>query len=443
MKAVGNRYVGFLLCLTATAFLSGCGVVSKMSGSDKTSVMSVTGLNTLGVAKSSALDKKIAKETQRFNKVDAKLLAQLIDKQKELYTLVHSKKKDKATKNKMADLRDTIKALRKKLRDERKNGVLASTPIPMPVPTPQPTPLPAPAPEPIPVPVSEPAPTPTPEPAPAPVPAPEPVVINTAPAADAGEDQIVHSLSTVTLMGSGIDNENDALTYQWTSEDGLALNNTNGAQATFVAPMLPGTYTFTLVVSDGKLSSAPDVVMITVLNDMPVMGALTNIEAPRNTSISLHAGATDPEAAALTYTWESLDGLTLSNASGANPSFKTPDPGMSSSMVLGFRVKVSDGINETTWSNMSVTVHNFVPVIDAGPDLVVNAGDVIYLNGIAGDPDGDSVSIRWRSTNGLYIYDQGTLTPHFVAPGSGTYSVDFYVSDGFLTTKDTVMITVR
>ncbi len=93
-------------------------------------------------------------------------------------------------------------------------------------------------------------------------------VSNFVPVADAGADQTVNTGELVSLDGSGSsDADGDTLTYYWSlaKPDGssaiLAYNASLG-WAKFT-PDIDGTYTLTLIVNDGKVSSAPDTVVIT------------------------------------------------------------------------------------------------------------------------------------------------------------------------------------
>ncbi|MFZ6029424.1 MAG: PKD domain-containing protein [Chloroflexota bacterium] len=94
-------------------------------------------------------------------------------------------------------------------------------------------------------------------------------VIQAAPEADAGADQIVPPLAAVTLDGSGSSDPNgdELVAYQWAQTGGetVVISGTDTLQPTFIAPENMGTLTFTLVVTDvNSLVSLPDEVVITV-----------------------------------------------------------------------------------------------------------------------------------------------------------------------------------
>lgn len=91
---------------------------------------------------------------------------------------------------------------------------------------------------------------------------------NSPPTADAGPDQTVNVGDTVVLDGSGSsDPDNDDLTYQWSfvsvpQGSTATLSDPASVNPTFV-PDIAGTYEVQLIVNDGSVNSAPDVVVIT------------------------------------------------------------------------------------------------------------------------------------------------------------------------------------
>jgi len=93
--------------------------------------------------------------------------------------------------------------------------------------------------------------------------------LNQPPVANAGSDITQNATTLVVLDGTASsDPEGDPLTYHWTQLSGppVSLDLTNPAQPSFVyngAAILE----FGLVVNDGVLDSAPDVVMVSLLQD--------------------------------------------------------------------------------------------------------------------------------------------------------------------------------
>ncbi len=95
--------------------------------------------------------------------------------------------------------------------------------------------------------------------------------VNEAPRAHAGADQRVDYAQLVTLNGSAShDSEGAPLTFAWSqiSGPGVALASANTVTPNFVAPTVADSakLAFRLVVSDGVQQSAPDTVLVTVVD---------------------------------------------------------------------------------------------------------------------------------------------------------------------------------
>ncbi len=138
---------------------------------------------------------------------------------------------------------------------------------------------------------------------------------NNVPNADAGENQTVTVGDTVLLNGSGSsDPDGDSLLYTWSQTGGpetVALDGAVAVQATFEAPEA-GIYAFQLVVHDGQVASAPDIVTVTAespANQAPVAAIESVDPVEEGEWIALDgSGSYDPDHDALSYAWSQTGG---------------------------------------------------------------------------------------------------------------------------------------
>jgi hypothetical protein len=143
--------------------------------------------------------------------------------------------------------------------------------------------------------------------------------------ANAGNDQaITLPTNSVTLLGSGKDEDGTIASYQWTKISGPnsgTINNANSSSATG-ANLLEGTYQFELKVTDNKGGIGKDTVNVKVneaANIAPVVnaGKDTTILYPAST-VLLNGQAVDVGGEIASYTWKQISGPSESVIKSAN-----------------------------------------------------------------------------------------------------------------------------
>ena len=186
---------------------------------------------------------------------------------------------------------------------------------------------------------------------------------NTAPVANAGEDQVVRINQVATLDGNkSSDPENYPLSFLWEKVSGsdLIINNETSPNSIFIPPQT-GIYEIRLTVTDVLGLKGNDTVKVTVVGEgdpipsqtpsgnitpqqttEPAGQATRDKEAPvieikRNNItavvgevLSLEAIGTDPQNKTLTYSWRQLSGkpVELKGTDLRNPTFVAKEPGV-------------------------------------------------------------------------------------------------------------------
>ncbi len=276
---------------------------------------------------------------------------------------------------------------------------------------------------------------------------------NTAPIAVARESMSITQGDYVTFDGSGsYDADNDSLTYNWTIPE-LGLNYTGDNVTTQFNQS--GTYTAVLTVSDGCAEDTDDIVIVSVPkvpggcqgDDVPpiaVAGSDITVN-PGETFVLDASGTTDSEVSPddLKYKW-SIDAVNFkSNDKITSSSIGTPgqylaklnveDSCSSSSDELLITVKGGGGVNPC--------VLNDAPAAIAGPDITVNEGEPILLDGTNSfDPNGNTLNYQWE------VFDVGFTSTEpkasLIIDKVGVYTARLTVRDQCAIDTDELQIRV-
>ncbi len=281
--------------------------------------------------------------------------------------------------------------------------------------------------------------------------------VNRAPVAKAPASLNLTAGTRVTVDGAdSLDPDGDQLAYRWTLTERPAgstatLQGAQTARASFDADRT-GTYRVSLVVSDGRLESAPVVVTVTVVsgNARPQAAFFGPTAGVVGTPLTFDgSGSSDPNGDRIAFTW-TLTGrpsgsqAVFSDRAAPRPSLTPDQPG-----VYVVSLIVNDGTLDSEPVSLTVTVgrRNSSPVPNAGADSSFLVGSVVTLDGRGStDPDGDPLTYRWRFVGipfGSFVQLVGANTsrPQFIPDVPGLYTIGLTVSDGLITSGE-VTVTI-
>jgi hypothetical protein len=276
-------------------------------------------------------------------------------------------------------------------------------------------------------------------------------VVNLAPVAQAGANQsVLLGRGAVTLDGSGsVDANGDLLTYQWVmfskpSRSSATLVGGTSVMPTFT-PDFNGTYVFSLVVSDGKLSSGVSLVTVTAseVNAPPVANAGVDQSVLLSAVVTLD-GRDSSDANRedeLTFTWSLVrpDG-TSQVLSGVRPTFTAALTGTYTASLT-----VRDAVSSSDPDAVRVVVS----AVNAPPVAVITSPSTVVVDSAvqlsaAGSTDGnrDALTYKWSLLNkpmkasgaladSVAVLSTPTLVNSvFTADVAGVYVISLVVNDG-------------
>jgi len=232
----------------------------------------------------------------------------------------------------------------------------------------------------------------------------------------------------ITLLGSDT-NTGDQLTYLLaTGSSHGALGSISGSSVTYTpATGYSGSDSFTYTVSDGKDTSAPGAVRITVeepINTLPVAGSF-GVATPQNTAVTIILQGSDGNTSdQLTYSLATGPSHgALGVISGASVTY-TPASGYSGSD--SFTYTVSDGQGASTPGTVSITVEapvNTAPVASFRSSIT----DLqVVFTSTSIDGGGTIASYEWDFGDGGKSTEPN---PTHTYSAAGTYPVKLTVTD--------------
>ncbi|MEO6142080.1 MAG: T9SS type A sorting domain-containing protein [Ginsengibacter sp.] len=237
--------------------------------------------------------------------------------------------------------------------------------------------------------------------------------LNIPPIANAGSNtSITLPVNTVSLIGSGADNDGTIVAYQWTKVSGpsqFSIINP-GSATTGINSLAAGTYEFELTVTDNDGAFAKSTVQVTVneaINIPPAANAGSNvsIRLPVNT-VSLAGTGTDTDGTIVSYNWKKISGpskFTITNSDSSKANVTDLVEG-----IYEFELTVTDNKGANASATIQVTVTeaiNISPTANAGIDKSITLpGNTVSLTGSGTDVDGTVVSYSWRKVSGPILF---------------------------------------
>ena len=303
-------------------------------------------------------------------------------------------------------------------------------------------------------------------------------VANSAPVAEAGDDQSVTTGVEVTLSGSATDPDtDDVLTYAWThtSTGGdtpatvIPLTNATTDTATFT-PDTAAVLIFTLTVTDDSGDSATntdtDTVTITVTAPVTIpprvlFGTIAEGEIGEELE---HDFTFDEAVTGLAVTDFTVIGGRATNLDGSGDAYTIAIIPSANTFTITLAANSVTGLNDNdgpaadpvadrrVTGTATGTAANTAPTAEAGADQSVTVDALVTLDGTATDPDGDddALTYSWTQTSGTNVTLSNTAIagPTFTAPATAAVLVfELTVTDdsgdsATSTHSDTVTITV-
>jgi len=280
---------------------------------------------------------------------------------------------------------------------------------------------------------------------------------NGPPIADAGPDQTVGQNVFVNLEGSGTDPEDTKLKFKWSQKSGsqVTLYQRSFEDVYFVSPFIDGEsvdLVFELRVFDSDLNYDTDDVTITVSkqNHPPKANAGPDRKIISDSQVTVTGFGVDPDGDEITYSWKQISGDKVSfDGSEARISFTAPTVTSGETKRVILQLTVTDTLEQSDTDRLTLIVvpENNKPIVDAGPDQVVDENTIGSVFCSAFDVENDPLTYTWTANSSDFlIHNPSNPSTTFTAPSvlsSKQVELTCSVSDGTVTASDSLIVMVQ
>ncbi len=260
------------------------------------------------------------------------------------------------------------------------------------------------------------------------------VAANSAPVADAGDDQTVPPGEPVNLSASGSsDSDGSIVSYKWEVNG----NTLSTASSFSISTLLEGIYDITLSVTDDSGETSTDTVRVVIANNIaPTADAGSDTTAAPGANVYLSAsGSSDSDGSITSYQWSEGSNVLSTSSSFSISTLST------GSHTITLTVTDNDGSTDTDTVIVDIVAGNVSPTANAGADKTASPGEIIYFYSTGSkDEDGSIVSYQWKEgttvlSNNSYFYTSTLST--------GVHTITLTVTDNEgASGTDTVTATV-
>jgi hypothetical protein len=271
-------------------------------------------------------------------------------------------------------------------------------------------------------------------------------VQNYRPLADAGQDQVLHRVGSVTLSASRSTDPdaNYPLAYLWRfvsmpPSSTATLSAPSTVNSTFILDVV-GDYVIELVVTDSLAKmSTPDVVLVRCLNSIPVADAGEDRQLSYlHTPVFLDGSRSfDEDQDDLHFSWSILHRPDGSNTGLRDPGSIMPSFVPDTYGIYEFGLVVTDRLGAASnLDTVRVTLDNIMPIAHAGNNQAGVVGEVVTLDGSSSnDANSDPLTFAWSffsfpPGSKAVIEDRSSMVTTFIPDLPGTYVFGLVVNDG-------------
>lgn len=254
--------------------------------------------------------------------------------------------------------------------------------------------------------------------------------VNNPPVVTTDNEITVVEGTSVSLIATASDPDNDPLTYKWTqtSGDNVSLDSTTNPVAMFVAPSVGSSpeknLDFTITVNDGNGGTASANVVVHVLGassyHIPTLSCNAIVRGHEGGQATISENIDNPDNIPLTYEWSQVSGIPVIMSSTNSLSTTVQLPFGAGGNVMAFQLLVKDkGVivgDCEQYVYIAPLEPGNPPVANAGPDKTVSGGDTVTLDG--SKSEGQYIKYTWTQIAGepVNLVSVNSVHPSFVAP---------------------------